>query len=95
MVISLILLFVTTVLAYKFTSRVTFMFALIFLLLSFSTYYAGSEKLSENFSVWLYLLLWIGALQMVWEVVRGEKQLIDFDEYLKKTFPFIGKKLKR
>lgn len=82
-------------LAYKLSSRVAFLFALIFLILTPIFLEFGNELVAENFAMWAYLLLVIGTVQALIELKRGDKGLVDYDEFLQKALPFYPQKKKK
>lgn len=76
-------------LGYRLMSRVTFLFALLFLILTPIFLAFNNEFVAENFAMWAYLLMVIGIIQALIELKRGDKGLVNYDEFLRKALPLI------
>ncbi|GIW61559.1 MAG: hypothetical protein KatS3mg089_0411 [Patescibacteria group bacterium] len=89
-VIILTLLTATVFLSYKIESSVTLSFVLLFLIAAPIMFSIGEKQIAENFSMWAYMLLWIGLIQMLWEVKKGKKDLIDYRVFWKRLWNIIS-----
>lgn len=90
LIIILTLLTATVFLSYKIESSVTLSFVLLFLIAAPIMFSIGEKQIAENFSMWAYMLLWIGLIQMLWEVKKGKKDLIDYRVFWKRLWNIIS-----
>jgi hypothetical protein len=90
LVIILTLLTAAVFLSYKIESSVTMSFVLLFLIAAPIMFFIGEKQIAENFSMWAYMLLWIGLIQMLWEVKKGKKDLIDYRLFWKRLWNIIS-----
>lgn len=90
LVIILTLLTATVFLSYKIESSVTLSFVLLFLIAAPFMFFIGEKQIAENLSMWAYMLLWIGLIQMLWEIKKGKKDLIDYRLFWKRLWNIIS-----
>lgn len=84
LVLTLTVLMAFTIYISKLESRITFTFALLFLICTPVMFAVGQDKIAENFAMWAYMLLVIGAFQAVWELKSTNKKLISLSEFAQK-----------
>lgn len=96
-ILVILMTWIVTIIFYKLESRISFLFALLFLSYGAILILFNSTKTAERLSLWAYWFLVIGAFQQVWELKTKPEKLLSIEDfihniYLDRVLMFFGLK---